>query len=57
MTAIVKLVKAIMMLAALVTSVETLLRIARFAWAIVIKLGELLRRRSMMNQVRMNFTG
>jgi len=57
MAGIAKLIKTIMMLAALVTSVETLVRIVRFAWAIILKLGGLLGRRPMNGQFRMNFTG
>lgn len=57
MAGIAKLIKTIMMLAALVTSVETLVRIVRFAWAIILKLVGLFGRRSVVGQFRMKFTG
>ncbi|MBX3115065.1 MAG: hypothetical protein KF836_10910 [Fimbriimonadaceae bacterium] len=57
MAGIAKLIKTIMMLAALVTSIETLVRIVRFAWSLILKLSDLLRRRAMAGQMRMRFTG
>ncbi|MFM9874589.1 MAG: hypothetical protein ACKVQS_14130 [Fimbriimonadaceae bacterium] len=47
MAGIAKLVKILLTLAALVTSVETLARIVRFAWALVIKLGGMLKKGAM----------
>jgi hypothetical protein len=47
MAGIAKLVKILITLAALVTSVESLLRIVKFAWALVIKLGGMLRKGAM----------
>ncbi len=45
MSAIAKVIKVLLTLAALVTSVETLMRLVRFAWSLVLKLGQLLGRR------------
>lgn len=48
MSAIAKVIKVLLTLAALVTSVETLMRLVRFAWSLVLKLGQLLGRRGAM---------
>jgi len=47
MAGIAKLIKIFLTLAALVTSVETLVRLVRFAWALVIKLGGMLKKGAM----------
>lgn len=55
MAGIAKLIKALVTLAALVGSVETLIRVARFAWALVIKLSQMTKRRATFGGQRFNF--
>lgn len=45
MTAIAKLVATIVKLAALFATAEAIIRLARFAWSLVLQIGTLLRKR------------
>jgi hypothetical protein len=56
MTAIAKFIKFIITLAALVGSVETIIRLARMAWALVIKLAQIMRRRAMFTGFQTQFS-
>ena len=56
MTAIANVIKFIITLAALVGSVETIVRLARMAWALVIKLGQIISRKAMFNGFRTQFS-
>lgn len=56
MAGIANLIKALITLAALVTSVETLVRIARFAWSLVIKLTQVFRKGAMAGSFRPGFS-
>ncbi|MBL8068222.1 MAG: hypothetical protein JNM28_07215 [Armatimonadetes bacterium] len=56
MAGIAKLIKALITLAALATSIETLIRIARFAWSLVLKLGQIFRRGAVGSRFRPGFS-
>ncbi len=55
MVGIAKAIKFIMTLAALAGAVETIVRLAKFAWALVIKLQRIMSRKPMKAKWRMKF--
>ena len=55
MAGIAKLIKALITLAALAGSVETLIRVARFAWSLMIKLSQIFKRKAMFSGRKVSF--